>query len=267
MALREQNNLLSGRIETLEILLTGDNSARSPLTSPSTPPSQPAETPSPPKEKYNALIISDSIFRHVGADCPKKVGVKRALERDIPLRLSKSLPLLKVKKVVIPGARCARLFDEASRLSQRYEFEEVVVHVGTNYINDEDCEPMPIFEEIQQFLGALKGAFKSRITFSPILPRVLREEQEYDQRYEPLSELTLQTIELCRIINHEVHLFCESNSIGSMICPAFIMDAFDPYPDKSLLSRDGVHLSRKGIVRMENCLFDHLAMKFWVTSI
>ena len=141
------------------------------------------------------------------------------------------------------------------------------MHVGTNYLNDE-WDPIPIFEEIQYFLSALKEIFShARITFSPILPRVLREEQEFDQRYEPLSEATLETIEMCRIINHEVHLFCEHKNIGNMICPSFIMDVSDPYPDKSLLSRDGVHLSRKGIVRMENCLFDHLAMKFWVTRI
>ena len=153
------------------------------------------------------------------------------------------------------------------RLSQSHEFEEIIVHVGTNYLNDE-WDPIPIFEEIQNFLGALKDIFShSRVTFSPILPRVLREEQEFDQRHEPLSEATLETIEMSRIINDEVHIFCELNNIGNMTCRSFIMNNYDPYPDKSLLSRDGVHLSRKGIVRMENCLFDHLAMAFWVTRI
>ena len=89
VTLREQNNHLSERIEILEKLLTG-NSASDP--DPPALPSQPVSQ----KEKYHALVISDSIFRHVGADCPKKVGVKCAQERDIPLRLSKSLPLLKV---------------------------------------------------------------------------------------------------------------------------------------------------------------------------
>ena len=148
---------------------------------------------------------------------------------------------------------------EAFALASEYEFEEIIVHCGTNYLN-EDSEIEDTFVEIIESLRALKDKFQCRVTYSPILPRVSPQEQEPDNHYSPLSEFSANTLHAIRIINGEVGI----NNIATILCPEFLMDRYDPYPNKSLLALDGCHLNRRGIVLMEYTLFNHLATNFWV---
>ena len=66
-----------------------------------------------------------------------------------------------------------------------------------------------------------------------------------------------------RYINLEMADFCEGELIDRLICDDFVMDKYDPVPNMSLLAKDGCHLSRRGIVAMENALFDHLNINFF----
>ena len=167
---------------------------------------------------------------------------------------------IRVKKIVVPGARCSRLLEEAMRLHQTHVFEEVIVHVGVNHLSDY-CD-ISTSEEIQSLLSNLKLHLGCRITWSPILPFVARDEQSFDNRDAPLSDLTLDMIKSSRNINDEIYEHCNRNMIDTMLCPEFIMDPFDPYPNKFLLAKDGTHLNRRGIVAMEHALAEHIGFKF-----
>jgi len=67
--LREQNDRLNKRIDALEKLLNNQNVSPDPLP---TSPSQPAAAASQPpaKARFDMLLLSDSMFRHVAADNP-----------------------------------------------------------------------------------------------------------------------------------------------------------------------------------------------------
>ena len=167
-----------------------------------------------------------------------------------------------VKKIVVPGARCPRLLEEAMRLHQTHAFEEVIVHVGVNYMHNPDYCNFSASEEIKNLLSALKFQFGCRITWSPILPFVASDEQSYENRDAPLSDHTLEMMRSSSFINNEVYQHCSRNMIDSMLCPEFLMDPFDPYPNKFLLAKDGTHLNRRGIVAMEHALAEHISFKF-----
>jgi FtsZ-binding cell division protein ZapB len=260
--LREQNLNFADRIRVLEELLKSNDNSRESCAVLSAQPAFEA----PQKERYDALVLSDSLLRHVGIECPKvrdpkDSRVKPAIIRDIPVRFTSNLHL-KVKKLVVPGACCDRIFSEAVILSQAYEFEEVIVHIGTNHLNRYSPDETAI--DIENLLRALKELFRCNVTFSPILPRVSHQEQDPENRYEPLLETTFETINMLRYINDKLADYCYTHGFGRMVCPEFAMDDCDPYPDKSLLCKDGIHLSRKGINKMDHALFDHLSMKFWI---
>ena len=216
LQLRELNAQLCARIDTLENLLNKHASTTIPLPAlevacPDPPPPPVCRTP---KKQYHALLLSDSIFRHVGADSPKKKDDirGRAIVRDLPIVFARNQPPFLLKRVVVPGARCPRLLSEAFALASEYEFEEIIVHCGTNYLN-EDSEIEDTFVEIIEFLRALKDKFQCRVTYSPILPRVSPQEQEPDNHYSPLSEFSANTLHAIRIINGEVGIFCEFISV------------------------------------------------------
>ena len=226
-----------------------------------TSPTQPAVAASQPpaKARFDMLLLSDSMFRHVAADNPNPPNYVRglALQQDIPIALTKSEPHkhFTVKKVIVPGARCPRLLAEASALALNFEFDEVVVSCGTNYL--QDSEAAEIITDTQQLLWALKGLFKCQITFSPIIPRVTQDEQKPENRREPLSQFSYEMLDKTRCVNAEVIVFCDAKSFDLLFCPDFIMHKID-YPNKWLLAKDGCHLNRRGIVAMDNALFDHI---------
>ena len=111
--LRSTNEKLNQRIETLETIVSTQQTSANPDPQPLNT-STAAVVNKTKKEQYHVLILSDSIYRHVGIGCPKKDGVKgRIIEKDIPVIFQKSQPLSKCKKFVCPGSRCGRIFEEA----------------------------------------------------------------------------------------------------------------------------------------------------------
>ena len=71
----------------------------------------------------DVVILSDSIYRHVGSECPKKKPLEVVYSEF-------QLGSLSILKVICPGARCDRLFAEASFLHQTHTFGHVIVNVG-----------------------------------------------------------------------------------------------------------------------------------------
>ena len=100
--------------------------------------------------------------------------------------------------------------------------------------------------------------FNCKITFSPIIPRVTQEEQKPENRREPLSKFSYEMLDKTRFINSEVIDFCEVKHFDLLLCHDFVMNNLDPFLNKWLLAADGCHLNRRGIVAMDNALFDHI---------
>ena len=72
--LREQNENFADRILTLENLLKYNENSDEPLAA---DPAQPVLLEAPKKESYHALVLSDSLLRHVGISCPKDLKKTR----------------------------------------------------------------------------------------------------------------------------------------------------------------------------------------------
>ena len=262
--LRETNNSLSKRIETLEKLLTNkeENDSDKPVQSP--------RNFAPPKQKYDTLILSDSILRHVLGDLPKvtktsSVTLKqyeppREADFRIPTKDS-SHPILAGKKVIIPGARCDRLFSEACRLAQNHDFDTIIICVGINHRWGWQHGANDTIADLTDFLAAVKDLFGCRVAYTPILPISSRDEQEKFSL--PVSNFTARHIEMIRLINEGVVDFCSKAGIVELVCPPFIMDNDSPMPPRRLLARDGIHLSRNGILAMDHMLWDYFNILYW----
>jgi len=253
--LDERNNQLAERIEHLEKLLSDKNDKPPPAVVTSTSPA-----PEPvPKIRYDALILSDSIMRHVGGDLPTRKMIppeephsKPVYEQDLPYVAPKPYAKLLVKKVISPGARAAKLYNIARELSKTYSFDHIICHVGTNYVPYEHANDT--IEEVSDLLAELKLIFKCKVTYSPILPRISMEDREADGRN--LSPESLGMLNTIQYINTEIYRFCKKNYIGTALCQDFVMDPQNPVPVKYLLAKDGCHLNRRGIVAMEHSVCD-----------
>lgn len=259
------DQILSENHELKQRVLQLENQLSAHVLPPECPPtpSPPAAQQLPPENSYDVLLISDSICRHVGGEVPKAGRFQPAINKDIPgPSLAANHPPLRVKKIVIPGATCARLFSQAVELSLQYSFREVVCHVGANYVWGH-VNTAEIANEISAFLDALKDLFSCGVTFSPILPRASADEMKFENRYAPLSAQTLKSLAEIDDINTQVGYFCRSANIDIMLIRSFIMDPYAPYPNKGQLAADGGHLNRKGVLRFEQALNDHLRLKFW----
>ena len=222
-------------------------------------PSPPVLTPPVAKSHYHALVISDSILRHVGGDCPKKttaVAPKRpkhaALIQDIPYVAPKPNPPLLVKKIIVPGATSARLYYEAKQIANEFTFEHIICHVGTNYVPY--MHPDDAIEEVCDLLDELKSIFKCKVTFSPILPKLTTDDRQSNSW--ELSTETKDMIDSIRNINKGIYRHCRINNIGSLLCDDFVMDTHNPVPRMHLLAKDGCHLNRRGIVALEHTIFE-----------
>ena len=214
ISLRERNEAFAKRIETLEAMLTSNKSesdaASVAVSSEPTPVAPAAKL----KVPFQALILSDSMLRHVGGDCPIKrrdplnrpTSSRRPLIQDIKYPCSKSHPKLDIKKICVPGARAPRLYEEALRVSHEFSFEAVYVHVGTNSLCD--TYNGDIVVELEQFLRALKKMFRCEIVFSFILPRITFGDRHNESR--KLSRESVYQIEAIRYINQELLVFCNA---------------------------------------------------------
>ena len=196
------------------------------------------EVTADPKNHIDVLILSDSIYRHVGSECPKDKNVKSAIVSSF------NIGNVTVMKVVCPGARIDRLWAEATMLSLKYSIGHVIVHVGANYLpsrfNHRPISPEGISTEIVQLLDAIRSLFQAEVSFSCILP-----------------QRNLDIIDGINVINNAIYDHCSTNGIWFLQC----LDFKRVYGvlDNALLANDGIHLSRKGVVAMHRCLADHIS--------
>ena len=144
-------------------------------------------------------------------------------------------------------------------LSKDFNFEQVILHVGTNYIPHADEEADHAINEITGLLDELPYLFPGcSVTWSPILPRI---KPEGRNRSPPTNEL----MKMLRHINGEVDAHCQEKNYRSLECEAFLTSYSDiPVPKRNLLAKDGVILNRKGIVAMEHCVYDFIYTFFGI---
>ena len=79
-------------------------------------------------------------------------------------------PDVLLKKIVVPGARAARLWSEASFISRTHTFDEVIVHCGTNYLMDPAANDNFITKELCTLIRGFQDLFTFQVTFSQIPP-------------------------------------------------------------------------------------------------
>ena len=197
-------------------------------------------------EQRRILILSDSILRHVGVECPvekpprpdllarqRRYSPKKPIIRDFMIN-NKSVS---VHKVVIPGARCDRIIVEASLIAQKDAdiYREVLVHVGANYDS-----PATAQREIEDCLVALQQLFPdASITFSEALP-------QYDEGYS--DAVNNEFIEM----NRRIGEFCLNRGMRT-----FGVDAFFIGRPRHLYARDGIHIGGRGIDAFNAALRDY----------
>ena len=147
------------------------------------------------------LILSDSIYRQVGVPVEKtRTKNQPPIYRSFTLGNGQFTCL----KVVIPGSDTARLLEEASVINKNYEFSEIILGVGANYIpNDHPRSYRPsfmytAFSEITSFLESIRSLFDTDVTFSPILP----------QRSSPRGAI--------RKLNLQIREFCDKNYLKGL---------------------------------------------------
>ena len=192
------------------------------------------------KKHFDVLIISDSIYRHVGIECPKD----RSAFTPRPIISTFDIGQITFMKVVCPGARCDFLWAEAVLLNVNYNFDHVILHVGTNYVpnsmNNNPRSPLDTSDEICQLLNAIGPLLQAKVSYSYILPR-----------------LDLSVIDGINAINTTIFEYCSANNIAYMpMCLSF--KRVKGVLDRSLFANDGVHLSRKGVAAIFNCMCDHV---------
>ena len=247
VALKDLNNILISRIKSLEARLdneppiaVSDDTILGPEISTNRAACDKFGQPIADDNSFDILLLSDSIYRHVGGACPKTTkGPSPAIHRQYLMHGKR------VKKVIVPGGRCPRLLAEAAMIAQHHVFNEVIVHVGTNYVYSAQS-PEETADEIENFLQSLTALMPaSLISFSQVLPRILGEGAE-------ISE----TLNAIRLLNVSLRDACQFHRLG------FIEHAdFQPIRgriDRTLLARDGCHLSFHGVAAIEQSLRDHI---------
>ena len=178
----------------------------------------------------------------------------KALQMDIPI-LFETVPTkleeeagrrdIKAMKLVVPGARAPRLFSEAMVLHKDYTFDEIIVHVGTNYLYPLESSAI-IISEINTLLDSLRSLFSATVVFSPVLPRVLPAEMLQHNKSKPPTAFS-------RDMFHKIH-HINTNINGPLLWCEEFMDTNPKY----LLCSDGVHVGEHGIKALESCLLDHI---------
>jgi hypothetical protein len=199
-----------------------------------------------PDASHDVLILSDSICRHIGKPQPKRPNEHAALYQEITLT-----DQISCLKVVIPGARAPRLLAEAAHIATKYNFREVIVQCGANYIPDTTKPWRRVlhghahraFDEVSHLLDSLRNLFSnSNIVFSPILP----------QRNAPPGCIN--------IINDHLYEFCDMMRFDRLF-PA----SFDNRQATSqYIARDGVHLNELGVAELTSAINNHIyrALKY-----
>ena len=210
-----------------------------------------------PKKYVDVLILSDSIFRHVGSICPKKLVRMDIRRRKLFEGMEPPVEIIRdnfeigntaIKKVVIPGARTDALLAEAASLHQEFDFGEIILHVGANYVPS--CmrpgkkfvivHPNDVIEEIKSLLNELAELFPySEITYSVTLP-----------------QMDTSFLEDINHINYRIALHCDATGYGVFCCEDF--KRVDGKLDEALFAKDGIHLGQNGIAAMTKSLVNHV---------
>ena len=137
------------------------------------------------------------------------------------------------------------MFSEAMVLHRDYTFDEIIVHVGTNYLYPLESSSI-IIPEINALLDSLRSIFNASVVFSPVLPRVLPTEMLQHNKLKPPTAFSLDMFNKIHHIN--------SNINGPLLWCEEFMDTNPKY----LLCSDGVHVGEHGIKALESCLLDHI---------
>ena len=211
--------------------------------------SDPDDDPLPISEgSSRTLILSDSVFRHVGSSCPKVAGFRGPIVDNFTLDEVRRDH--QVKKIVVPGARTSRLWEEAARAAADPDnnFDNIIVCVGANYTHSGHT-PNFALHEIQELLTELGNLYpEARISWSLILPQF---HSHSEQHYRSL----LQCI---RYVNDEMTDFCDDNGFSVLYVPEFSLFLNDYKYVRNQFAQDGVHLNNWGIKAMTAAVREHI---------
>ena len=192
------------------------------------------------KKYHDVLILTDSIYRHVGTVCPKQ-----NTPLNLPFASCFMVGNISVKKVVCPGARCDRLLSLAAELHINHSFGHVIVHVGVNYTRSQ-MPPLEVADEIKQLLDAVGELFDAKTSFSCALPVSNPRMTDYID-----------------IVNGNVSDFCWVRGYGFIQCMRFM-----PRDERaSLLAMDGIHLSSKGARALFFSVAEHIKYEHKFTAL
>lgn len=183
------------------------------------------------KKFYDTLILSDSIYRHVGTECPKE-----NYPAGLPFASYFTVGNVSVMKVICPGARCDRLLSLAAELNMNYSFGHTILHVGANYTRSV-TSPHDVSDEINALMDAVGALYDCKFSFSCMLPQS--------------NQSVTGGI---NIVNTEVSDFCLHRGYGFLQCTLFVRRE----GRNSLLAYDGIHLSRKGVRALHYCVEEHI---------
>lgn len=199
----------------------------------------------PDLETSATLILSDSIFRHIGSSCPKVAGSKGPVIDDFTLDDTNNMHA--VHKVVVPGARAGRLWEEAVRVQKEgHRFSDVIVCAGANYSRTHTTHST--VEELQEFLLAVSDLFPdARVGWSLILP-------QFDCT-PPVFDAVMAGI---RRVNEEMVDFCIVNNIGILFTPEYSLYQNDYNTVRKLFAYDGLHLNKAGIDIMSAAVNEYI---------
>ena len=220
-----------------------------------------AEQPDSGKKYIDILVLSDSIFRHVGSPCPKEEQRKIRGRADpefqqiciLPIRSSFSIGGTNILKVVMPGARAGALQLEASLIAKEFDFGEIILHCGANYVPSVRrhgrrfhlVSPREAINEICGLVDSLGALFTGMITYSMTLPQAN----------------CLDYIDDINGINDAVVRYCTTQGLDYMRCAAYERSE-DGSLDNELFAADGIHCGRKGIEALYKTLVAHLKVNF-----
>ena len=224
----EQNRLLQQRVAALEEKLNSQVTVADLVAEcietaaelTPTPAEKPAPTAPPPDTRTH---IETLMMRHVNVN-------------------------EKCVKEIMPGARCEELYLKFLELNEVNRYSNIIV-VGTNYIRDKDWTDDDIFWDNRNFLYALNNIMPESTTihFCQILPKRARYTRKLhlpriNSLNSQLDEFGMAQQKRIMLIN-----WVEYGNI-------FITD--DVF---SIISRDGTHLNRHGVMMVGHYLNEHLS--------
>lgn len=210
----ESTNDLLGKINAQQLLIAELQSKLEIDSSPLDP-----IPPSEPKSEQDLLIIGDSIVRDVDSSVINPGS-------DTTIKC-------------LPGARPDDVVAEFRELAKSTSFKRIVVHVGTNLIPK--FSPAYTADKITECLEMIRElAPSSKIAYSHILPKV-SDDLLYGINFVNYQVTVNGMTGPTRTrFGHVSHCNSFTNSTGRV--------------EPSLFSKDGIHLSRKGKIQLNNSI-------------